>query len=94
MFKDAWQLAGFNTRPVTERKGLDLLAAPGVRLELAQGTPEGVTGTSFAAPVVSAMAALERQHRPLFNTTGLSLHTNLLNSAKPFGTFKLVQFSD
>ena len=92
--QDAWQLAGFNTRPVMERKGLDLLAAPGVRLELAQGNPKGVTGTSFAAPVVSAMAALERQHRPLFNTTGLSLHTNLLNSAKPFGTFKLVQFND
>ena len=92
--QDAWQLAEFNTRPVMARKGPDLIAAPGVGLELNRGNPEGITGTSFAAPVVSAMAALERQHRPLFNTTALSLHTNLLNSAEPFGTFKLVQFND
>lgn len=92
--QDAWQLAEFNTQPIMERKGTSLLAAPGVRLRLNRGNPKGITGTSFAAPVVSAMAALERQHRPLHNTTGLSLHTNLINSAKPFGTFKLVQFND
>ena len=90
----AWQLAEFNTQPVLERTKTSLLAAPGVRLRLAQGNPEGVTGTSFAAPVVAAMAAVERQHRPRHNTTAISLHMNLLEHAQPLGEFKFVQFND
>ena len=92
--KNSWQLADFNSKALLERSRASLLAAPGVRLKLTQGNPAGVTGTSFAAPVVSAVAVLERQRRPLQNLTAVELHINLLNSAKPLGDTKLVRFSD
>ena len=92
--KDTWQLADFNSRALLERSRASLLAAPGVRLKLTQGNPAGVTGTSFAAPVVSAVAALERQRRPLQNLTATELHLNLLGSAKPMGETKFVQLGN
>lgn len=90
----AWQPAAFNPRAVLERCQAQALLAPGVRLKLSGGNPEGVTGTSFAAPIVSAVAALERQRRPLQNQTATELHLNLLNNAKPIGEAKFVQFGD
>ena len=90
----AWQLAEFNPSAVIEHTQESMLAAPGVRLNLTQGNPRGVTGTSFAAPVVSAVAALERQHRPAYNTTAMSLHMNLLNQAETSGEFKFVHFQE
>lgn len=89
-----WQLAEFNPPAVIDHTQEKMLAAPGVRLKLTQGNPEGVTGTSFAAPVVSAVAALERQHRPAYNTTAMSLHMNLLNQAGTLGAFKFVHFRE
>ena len=91
---DAWRLAEFNTRPLLARMGKDVLAAPGVRLKLGQGNPEGVTGTSFAAPVVAGVAALERQRRPLQNPTSVSLHMNLLANARPMGDVGFTQLGD
>ena len=89
-----WQLADFNTKSILQRRSDRTLAAPGVRLQVGRGNPGGVSGTSFAAPVVSAVAAIERQSHPQHNMTAYSLHANLLSSAKTLGDFKFVHLGD
>ena len=67
-----WQLADFNTRSVLWHDNRPPLAAPGVRIELENlGNPQGVSGTSFAAPYVAALAALTLELHPHLTSTEL-----------------------
>ena len=62
---NSWTLAAFNTQGTLESLNREPLAAPGVSLILdGLGNPDGVTGTSFAAPIVSAVAALTKERSP------------------------------
>jgi subtilisin len=85
----AWALASFNTQTTLNGSVYGPLAAPAVRLTLNDGRV--VTGTSFAAPVVSAVAALERQRDPAHNTLASYLHWNLQVGALAQDGFKLVR---
>jgi subtilisin family serine protease len=85
----AWALASFNMQTTLNGNVYGPLAAPAVGLSLEDGRV--VTGTSFAAPVVSAVAALERQRDPSHNVLASYLHWNLQTGALNQGDFKLVQ---
>ena len=90
-FDDTWELANFNNRALLTDAIDNAIAAPGVNLIVeGLGNPRGVTGTSFAAPIVSAVAALERQMHPVSNTNSQSLHASILRHAQDFDGFKMV----
>jgi subtilisin family serine protease len=89
----AWSLASFNTCTVLLEAGIEPFGAPGVNLLVSDGYgTRNVTGTSFAAPIVSAMAALKRQSNPVGLKLGSSLLQNLRNTAQNISNFKLVRY--
>jgi hypothetical protein len=71
-----WHLASFNTQAALLSSPFGVpLAAPGVAIQLqGLGDPRGISGTSFAAPIVTAVAALERQRYPSMSSHDLRLH--------------------
>jgi subtilisin family serine protease len=71
-----WKLASFNTQVALHKNPFGFpLAAPGVAVHLDDlGNPGGISGTSFAAPMVTAVAALERQRYPAMSSSDLRLH--------------------
>jgi subtilisin family serine protease len=88
-----WSLASFNTCTVLIEAGIEPFGAPGVNLVISDGYgTRNITGTSFAAPVVSAMAVLKRQGNPTGLKSGSSLLQNLRNTAQNIGNFKLVRY--
>jgi hypothetical protein len=88
-----WELASFNTCRVLLEAGMTPLGAPGVNLIVNDGSGNrSITGTSFAAPIVSAVAALQRQNDPVNLRLGSSLLQHVLDSAAYLGDFKLVRY--
>jgi subtilisin family serine protease len=88
-----WKLASFNTHATITNSAYAPLAAPATRLEITvQGVNRTVTGTSFAAPSVSALAVLERQSAPSLNRVASHLHWYLQIVALETNGFKLAQF--
>ncbi|NJK45406.1 MAG: S8 family serine peptidase [Pleurocapsa sp. SU_196_0] len=88
-----WELASFNTCRVLLEAGMTPLGAPGVNLIVNDGSGNrGITGTSFAAPIVSAVAALQRQSDPTNLRLGSSLLQHVVDSAAYLGNFKLVRY--
>jgi subtilisin family serine protease len=87
----AWALASFNTLTALNGSAYEPLAAPAVRLVL--NDARVVTGTSFAAPIVSGVAALERQRDPVRTSVASHLHWHLQMSALEVNGFKLVRAS-
>ncbi len=69
---ESWSLADFNTQETLNSLNKEPFAAPGVAIILdGLGNPNGVTGTSFAAPIVSAVAALTKSAEPSLNMRDL-----------------------
>jgi subtilisin family serine protease len=88
-----WKLASFNTQSTITNSAYAPLAAPATRLEISvQGVNRTVTGTSFAAPSVAALAVLERQSAPTLNREASHLHWYLQTVALETNGFKLAQF--
>lgn len=86
----SWHLADFNTRAALESLQEAPVAAPGVALVLEDlGNPEGITGTSFSAAVVSGAAALVKQAKP--ELSAADLQTTLRDMSQ---TFALENASD
>lgn len=70
--EDSWSLADFNTQETLNSLTREPFSAPGVAIILdGLGNPNGVTGTSFAAPIVSAVAALTKSAQPSLNMRDL-----------------------
>jgi subtilisin family serine protease len=93
LISGAWSLASFNTCTVLIEAGIEPFGAPGVNLVISDGYgTRNITGTSFAAPVVSAMAALKRQSNPAGLKLGSSLLQNLRNTAQNISNFKLIRY--
>ncbi len=87
----SWQLASFNTKMVLFSKldGLPM-GAPGVAIKLEGiGSPSGITGTSFAAPVLTGVAALALEQNRDFQ--GHLLLKRLEAAAKPLTGVRLIQ---
>ena len=64
--------------------------APGVAIKLNDlGSPSGVTGTSFAAPVLTGLAALALEQNPDYR--GYLLLKRLELAAKPLQGVRLIQ---
>lgn len=86
-----WQLASFNTKMVLFSKldGLPI-GAPGVAIKLeGLGSPSGITGTSFAAPVLTGVAALALEQNRDFQ--GQLLLKRLEAAAQPLAEARLIQ---
>jgi subtilisin family serine protease len=90
-----------NTRMQTANVGSEVeLSAPGVgiqSLQLGGGVTGSITGTSFAAPHVTAAAAVLKAYNSAW--TGADIQYRLRNTAKPLGDanlfgFGLVQIKD
>jgi subtilisin family serine protease len=93
LISGGWSLASFNTCTVLIEAGIEPFGAPGVNLLISDGYgTRNITGTSFAAPIVSAMAALKRQNNPVGLKSGSSLLQNLRNTAQNISNFKLVRY--
>jgi subtilisin family serine protease len=93
LISGGWSLASFNTCTVLIEAGIEPFGAPGVNLLISDGYgTRNITGTSFAAPIVSAMAALKRQSNPAGLKLGSSLLQNLRGTAQNIGNFKLVRY--
>ena len=86
-----WTLASFNTSATLGAGSYAPLAAPAVRLVVDDATGRTVTGTSFAAPVVTAIALLKRQQDPNANAIASHLHWNLQVAAEEIAGFKLLR---
>jgi subtilisin family serine protease len=87
-----WALASFNTQATITNGSYAPLAAPATRLEITlNGVPRTVTGTSFAAPSVSALAALERQRNPALQRVASHLHWYMQTNALEVNGFKLAR---
>jgi subtilisin family serine protease len=89
-----WELASFNTASVLNAAGIAPFGAPGVNLIINDGYgTRSVTGTSFATPVVSALALLERQNNPSALRLGSSLLQKLRDAALNVNnSFKLARY--
>jgi subtilisin family serine protease len=89
-----WELASFNTCKVLLEAGIMPLGAPGVNLIVSDGgVNRSITGTSFAAPIVSALAALKRQGNPKNLASASSLIQNLHDTAYPLGSSTPVELA-
>ena len=85
-----WQLASFNRDGMIRNDMYAPIAAPGVALRGLDGNALG-TGTSFAAPIVSAVAVLERQQAPEANRSARSLLRSLQDSSDDRKGFRFLQ---
>jgi Subtilase family len=87
-----WALASFNTQATITNSPYAPLTAPATRLEITvDGVLRTVTGTSFAAPSVSALAVLERQRNPALQRIASHLHWYMQTNAFTVNGFKLAR---